>query len=215
MTAIELRVDDRVILVSAIAACAGYVLLQWHRSQFEWRRAPEAGADGNDAETTFEDPTNTEAAWVSRLLERHFACERGQDAPFADLPLIQVGLFACLSAGYCHRIFALHAGIALVPPFQDAFEPWRCVRGSALREPDHAHAGHRRGECSFWASARAHGREALRCTHRFYRWAPISQVGSALLLLASPARHSSHQTTALRLCMQHPDGCSSWYQHCC
>ena len=92
MTAIELRVDDRVILVSAIAACAGYVLLQWHRSQFEWRRAPKAAANDSDAKPTHDDPNNTEAAWVSRLLEQQFARESAQEAPFADLPLVQVRL---------------------------------------------------------------------------------------------------------------------------
>lgn len=90
MTAVEVRVDDRVILISAVAACAGYLLLQWHRSQYVLRSAESAQPDRiHQHEAAKANPTNTEAAWVSRLLEQHFSRSRGDD-PFADLPLMEV-----------------------------------------------------------------------------------------------------------------------------
>lgn len=105
MTAVELRVDDRVILISAVAACAGYLLLQWHRSQFVLRSAEprqQNRSHQNEAEAAA-DPTNTEAAWVSRLLEQHFSRGAGGD-PFANLPVMEVlrlHMAACLR---CTRV---------------------------------------------------------------------------------------------------------------
>lgn len=87
MTAVEVRVDDRVILISAVAACAGYLMLQWHRSQYVLRSVEPDRIDQHEAASA--DPTNTEAAWVSRLLEQHFSGSRG-DEIFADLPLMEV-----------------------------------------------------------------------------------------------------------------------------
>jgi Flp pilus assembly protein CpaB len=90
MTAVEVRVDDRVILISAVAACAGYLLLQWHRSQFVLRSAEPAQQDRSHQHVAAAaDPTDTEAAWVSRLLEQHFSRSPADDA-LADLPLMEV-----------------------------------------------------------------------------------------------------------------------------
>lgn len=91
MTAVEVRVDDRVILVSAVAACAAYLLLQWHRSQFVLRpsEADQQQSQKRQHAVAADDPTDTEAAWVSRLLEQHFS-RTSPDDPFADLPLVEV-----------------------------------------------------------------------------------------------------------------------------
>jgi hypothetical protein len=90
MTAVEVRVDDRVILVSAAAACAAYLLLQWHRSQFVLR-SPDATQQDRTQQhaAAAADPTDTEAAWVSRLLEQHFSRSPGDDH-LAELPLMEV-----------------------------------------------------------------------------------------------------------------------------
>lgn len=88
MTAVEVRVDDRVILISAATACAAYLLIQWHRSQFVRRRRETTCEVEGQARAPSDDAANSEAAWVSRLLEQGFT--RGSDdEPFADLPLVE------------------------------------------------------------------------------------------------------------------------------
>lgn len=99
MPGLVVKVDDRVILSSAIAAGLLYFGLAWHRAYFVARSSASAGADrgdrGEQQETSAED---SEQTWASRLLEKHFASVHDSERPFREDLLIQV---RCLRRMLC------------------------------------------------------------------------------------------------------------------
>lgn len=98
MTAVSINVDDRVILISTLVAFSGYLLLQWHKTLFELRQPEEAAAAADTQDSRHDDPTNTEAAWASRLLELHFTRSLHDD-PLESVQLVQV----CCPRSACAR----------------------------------------------------------------------------------------------------------------
>ncbi len=107
MPGLVVKVDDRVILSSAIAAGLLYFGLAWHRAYFVARSSASAGADrGDRGEQQETSAADSEQTWASRLLEKHFASVHDSERPFREDLLIQV---RCL-----RRMLCWESGIAAV-----------------------------------------------------------------------------------------------------